>query len=53
MTMRYFTDREAGPRPRTTEAINKSVWGGIYAVVAARLADGSFGHRFPAVCPDG
>ena len=49
----YFTDRESGPRARTRESIDQTVWGGIYAIVSARMADGSFGQRFPETCPDG
>jgi hypothetical protein len=49
----YYTDREIGPRPRTTDIIGQVVWGGIYALIAARLADNSFGYRFPETCPDG
>jgi hypothetical protein len=50
---RYFTDREFGSQPRTNEAIGPTVWGGIYAVIISRLADNSFGRRFPDTCPDG
>jgi hypothetical protein len=49
----YFTDREFGAQPRTKEIIEKPVWGGLYALIAARLADNSFGYRFPETCPDG
>jgi hypothetical protein len=49
----YFTDREAGPQTRTREVIEEAVWGGICALISARLADNSFGHRFPEACPDG
>ena len=49
----YFSDREAGPRPRTSEEISRGVWGGIVAAIRSRLDDGSFGYRFPANCPDG
>jgi hypothetical protein len=53
MKQAFFTDRESGPRARTIEIIDKPVWGGIYALLSRRLADNSFGQRFPAVCPDG
>jgi hypothetical protein len=33
--------------------IEPSVWGGIFAIVSARLSDGSFGYKFPDICPDG
>ncbi|MEO6839689.1 MAG: hypothetical protein ABI192_02890 [Bradyrhizobium sp.] len=49
----YFSDRQRAPRPRTNEAIDAAVWGGIYAIVSARLADGSFGYTFPETCSDG
>jgi hypothetical protein len=49
----YFTDRESGPRPRTKEVIEATVWGGLCALISARLADNSFGYRFPEQCPDG
>ena len=49
----YFTDREFGPQPRTKDYIDATVWGGIYALVSARIADNSFGYRFPETCPDG
>lgn len=50
---RYFTDREFGSSPRTQETISPVVWGGLYALILARLADNSFGYRFPETCPDG
>jgi hypothetical protein len=50
---RYFTDREFGSSPRTQETIRQAVWGGLYALILARLADKSFGRRFPESCPDG
>jgi hypothetical protein len=49
----YFSDRQRGPRPRTNEIIEPSVWGGIYAIVSALLSNGSFGCSFPENCPDG
>jgi hypothetical protein len=49
----YFSDRQQAPRPRINETIDAAVWGGIYAIVSARLADGSFGYTFPETCPDG
>jgi len=50
---RYFTDREFGSLPRTREVIDATVWGGLYALILARLANNSFGYRFPETCPDG
>lgn len=48
----YISDRELGPAPRTKEEITANVWGGIVALVESRIADGSFGIRFPDTCPD-
>ncbi len=49
----YFSDRETGGRPRTEEEINEAVWRGIRSLIESRVEDGSFGQRFPEVCPDG
>lgn len=48
-----FSDRELGPKPRTSEEINAKVWGGIYSAIQKRIDDGSFGYGFPEQCPDG
>jgi len=53
MPQQYFSDREQGPRPRTSEEIPLPVWGGIVAAINSRAQDGSFGYRFPFTCPDG
>ena len=50
---RYFTDREFGERPRTVDAIDTRLWGGIHSLIDTRIGDGSFGYRFPEQCPDG
>jgi hypothetical protein len=49
----YFSEREHGPLPRTQEEIDDRVWGGLYALVTARMDDHSFGWRFPEQCDDG
>jgi hypothetical protein len=49
----YFTDREYGARPPTTDAIDGRVWGGLHSLIATRLGNGSFGYRFPEQCQDG
>jgi hypothetical protein len=53
MSAYYFTDREYGMRPRTIDIIDGRLWGGLHAIIATRVGDGSFGHRFPEQCPDG
>ena len=49
----YFTDREYGERPRTVDAIDARLWGGLYSLIDTRVGDGSFGYRFPEQCLDG
>lgn len=49
----YFSDRELGPPPRVEEEISPSAWGGIFATIQSRIADNSFGYRYPLGCPDG
>ncbi len=49
----YFSEREAGARPRIEEEISPAVWGGIVATTQAFLADESFGASFPEACDDG
>lgn len=49
----YFSDRETGPVPRTTEEIGDTVWGGIYSVIESYILRGSFAREFPKSCPDG
>ncbi len=51
--MSYFSDREKGPNPRVEEEFSHDAWGGIIATVQSRIADGSFGYRFPKGCMDG
>lgn len=53
MNKTYFSDRESGPRPRVEEEIAKNAWGGIVVAINSRIDDGSFGHRYPLLCPDG
>lgn len=52
-TVSYFSDREQGEAPRTAMEVTPVAWSGIAAVIRVRLADGSFGSRFPEICPDG
>lgn len=49
----YFSDRERGPRPRTAEVISATVWTALRHLIQGRIDDGSFGFKFPEVCPDG
>ncbi len=51
--MSYFSDRETGEVPRTTTELTPSAWRGIAALIQVRLDDGSFGERYPEICPDG
>ena len=49
----YFSDRERGTRPRTAEEISATVWMALVHIIQSRIDDGSFGYKFPGVCPDG
>lgn len=51
--MSYFSEREQGERPRDSETITEGAWGGIQALIAGRVEDGSFGASYPETCPDG
>lgn len=51
--MSYFSERELGERPRDSEEISETVWGGIQALIRGRVEDGSFGASFSETCPDG
>lgn len=53
MGSQYFSEQELGPRPRTEEAIEEGPWGAVVALIRSRIADGSFGFRYGAECPDG
>lgn len=39
--MKYFSDVEEGGRHRENEEISEGVWGGIKALISARVVDGS------------
>lgn len=49
----YFSDREAGPRPRVEEEITQNAWGGIVAAIESRIRDDSFGYGYPRECEGG
>ena len=51
--MTYFGDRELGERPQTQEEIEELPWGGLQALIYARVEDGSLGSGYPDACPDG
>ena len=51
--MTYFRDREFGEQPRTHEEIGEAAWGGLRALVYARVEDGSLSAGYPATCDDG
>lgn len=48
----YFSERELGLPPRNIEKIDKIFWDGLVALIHSRIADGSFGERFPLNCHD-
>ena len=50
--MTYFSERESGEIPRTGTEITDTAWRGITALIRARIADGSFGARYPENCSD-
>ena len=51
--MRYFSEREEGESPREREEIGAGPWGGILALIRARIENGSFGASHPVACEDG
>lgn len=53
MPSAYFSDRERGPRPRTSEEISEAAWGGFIALIGSLIDTGAFGIDFPEACPDG
>lgn len=48
----YFSDRNGQPRPKTIETIDQPTWAGLLSLINSRIADGSFGHGFPAICQE-
>lgn len=51
--MIYFSEIEEGEPPRVGEDLTNGTWGGIRALVSARIDDGSFGVSYPDSCPEG
>lgn len=49
----YFSDREQGMAPPTLTELTPNIWKGIVAEIRTRVDDGSFGARYPSICPDG
>lgn len=48
-----YSERERGPKPRTSEVIDDRTWGGLVILIHNRVNDGSFGAGYPSHCPDG
>ena len=46
----YFTEREEGLPPRSSERITVPVANGMVVLVRTRIMDGSFGHSYPEMC---
>ncbi|KKM04923.1 hypothetical protein LCGC14_1759340 [marine sediment metagenome] len=53
VTHTYFSDREYGPQPQDEQEFSPGAWGGVIALVTARIESGAFGIDFPEQCPDG
>jgi hypothetical protein len=51
--MAYFSDRERGPKPRTSEDITPTVWKALCGLIQTRIDNGAFGIDFPEQCGDG
>ncbi|MDX0513326.1 hypothetical protein GOD47_01395 [Sinorhizobium medicae] len=51
--MTYFSEKEEGERSRENEEIGDGAWGGIKALITARINDGSFGAAYPNSSWDG
>ena len=51
--MPYFTDRNAGPSPRTATELDEALRRAIVGLLRARAVSGSFGLEYGEQCPDG
>lgn len=51
--MSYFSDRELGERPRTSDQVSEDAWRGLQALIESKIAGGWFGLDYPDQCPDG
>ncbi|MFC1553390.1 AbiJ-NTD4 domain-containing protein [candidate division KSB1 bacterium] len=49
---RYFTERESGETPRTSEEITESFWGGIVSLVESYKNNGYLAEMYPERCED-
>jgi hypothetical protein len=49
----FFSDREQGQSEPTEVEISERAWGGLWSAIQTRIADGSFGYRYPLACFDG
>lgn len=49
----YLSDRELGPRARTSQTMSPLIWAGIAVMVETLANSGAFGASFPQECPDG
>jgi hypothetical protein len=47
-----YSERERGPKPRTSEVIDERTWSGLVVLIEKRVGDGSFGFGFPEQCTD-
>lgn len=48
----FFSDREQGPLPRTTEEIDETLWGGIWNYINGLLSRNFFALDYPEYCGD-
>src|SRR4051812_44893133 len=49
----YYSDRERGPRPRSDEQIDATLWEAIQVLFERGVDTASFAHDFPLRCQDG
>ena len=48
--MVYFSEKELSQKPRTLDDLTATAWAKIVAAIDTRIADGSFGRKFPREC---
>ncbi len=49
----YFSDRTRGPRPRTEDEIDETLWAAILALLERGVESGALARDFPISCDDG